>query len=70
MRGQWIGNYGGTNTGTAVVDIDDMGDHFEGRAFVYDDRQDLPSTYAAIRTADKARKFQRKRLLTAAAIFS
>jgi hypothetical protein len=22
MRGQWIGNYGGTNTGTAVVDID------------------------------------------------
>jgi FRG domain len=60
MRGQWIGNYGGTNTGTAVVDIDDMGDHFEGRAFVYDDRQDLPSTYAAIRTADKARKFQLK----------
>jgi hypothetical protein len=37
MHGQWIGKFTGSNTGQAVVDIDDKGDHFEGYAFMFDD---------------------------------
>lgn len=36
MKGQWIGPYVGTNNnGTAVVELDDMGSHYEGAAFAW-----------------------------------
>jgi FRG domain len=48
MQGQWIGRYTGTNVGEAILELDAVGDHFEGRAYIYDDRMDLPSTAAFV----------------------
>ena len=53
MKGQWIGRYSGSNEGQIVIDLDDVGDHYEGRAFVYDDNSILPSTFTFIRTPNK-----------------
>lgn len=58
MNGQWIGSYTGTNGGTLVIELDDLGDCYEGWAFAYDDNPNLPSTCAYIRTKDKAPVFQ------------
>lgn len=57
MNGQWIGPYTGTNSGALVLEIDDLGDHFEGRAYAYEDNPELPSTSAFIKTENKARRF-------------
>jgi hypothetical protein len=57
MRGQWIGPFKGTNEGVATVELDDMGDHFEGSAFAYSNNPALPSIWAFIRTIDKQPKF-------------
>jgi hypothetical protein len=48
LQGQWVGRSHGTNTGHVVIELDDVGDHYEGRAYVFDDRPDLPSTIAVI----------------------
>jgi hypothetical protein len=37
MNGQWLGRYTGTNSGTLVIELDDMETHYEGRAYAYDD---------------------------------
>ena len=58
MNGQWIGRYTGSNTGLLVVEIDDMGTHYEGRAFAYDDNPLLPGTVVLIKTPDKAKHYQ------------
>jgi hypothetical protein len=54
MNGQWIGRYSGTNSGLLVIDCDDMGTHYEGRAFAYDDDKSLPTSFALIKTPDKS----------------
>lgn len=54
MNGQWIGRYSGSNSGLLVIDLDDMGTHYEGRAFAYIDDPSLPSAFVFIRTPDKA----------------
>jgi hypothetical protein len=46
MQGQWLGNFAGTNTGEAIIELDEVGDHYEGRAYVFDNRVELPSTWA------------------------
>jgi len=53
MNGQWMGSYSGSNNGILVVDLDDMGSHFEGYAYAYDDNSSLPSTYVQIKTTGK-----------------
>jgi hypothetical protein len=53
MNGQWLGRYGGANSGTLIVELDDMGAHYEGRAFAYDDDTTQPSTFALVKTPDK-----------------
>jgi FRG domain len=58
MNGQCIGRYSGTNSGLLVIDLDDMGTHYEGRAFAYDDNPSMPSTFAFIKTPDKSSTFQ------------
>jgi hypothetical protein len=50
MRGQWIGPFKGTNEGVAVVELDHVGDHFEGSAFAYSNNPALPSLWAFVRT--------------------
>jgi hypothetical protein len=49
MQGQWLGRYSGTNAGDAVLELDAIGDNFEGQAYIYDDRADLPGTAAYIK---------------------
>jgi len=58
MNGYWYGTHTGSNSGQIVVELDDMGDHFDGCAYVYDDNTSLPSTFAIIKTADKANRIQ------------
>lgn len=58
MNGQWLGPYKGTNSGALLVEVDDLGDHFEGRAYAFDASPDLPSACAFIRTVAKERKFK------------
>jgi len=60
MNGQWIGQYTGSNSGFIVVNLDDMGDHYEGVAFLIDANIKLPTIRALIRTNDKASTFQFK----------
>jgi FRG domain len=44
MNGQWIGSYSGTNTGTIVADLDDVGTHYAGVVFAYDNNVGVPRT--------------------------
>ena len=48
MHGQWIGHFSGTNSGEAIIELDQIGDHYEGRAYVFDDQPGVPSTAAFV----------------------
>jgi len=48
VQGQWLGKYRGTNTGEIILEVDEIGGNCEGRAYVWDDRPDLPSTAACV----------------------
>jgi len=60
MNGWWYGTYAGTNSGQMVVELDDMGDHFAGCAYAYDNNNALPRTFAVIETPNKANRLQFK----------
>ena len=57
MKGQWIGNYLGTNTGEVIIEIDELRDCFEGVAYLYDSNMELPATFAPFRTPNKSNSF-------------
>jgi hypothetical protein len=57
MRGQWIGPFKGTNEGVAIVELDDVGDHYEGSAFAYSNNPALPSIWAFVRTPKRESTF-------------
>ena len=59
MNGYWYGIYTGSNSGQIVVEVDDMGDHFYGSAYVYDNNPLMPSTWAEIKTPNKSDRLQR-----------
>lgn len=46
MRGQWLGRYEGSTTGRIMVNIDQVGDHFEGVAYLHPDEAGVPGTVA------------------------
>jgi hypothetical protein len=58
MNGYWYGTYAGSNSGQIIVELDDMGDHFHGCAYAYDNTPSLPSTLAVIKTPSKASQLQ------------
>ena len=60
MNGYWVGDYSGTNHGRMVAEIDDRGDHFEGCIYAYESNASLPSTFALIKTINKANHLQFK----------
>jgi len=60
MRGQWLGSYQGNTQGTVTVELDDMGDHYDGMAYVYSGAPGLPSIAGRVTTADKGDKFSLK----------
>ncbi len=53
LSGQWIARYTGSNTGTPVIDIDDVGDHYEGTGITWDDASLPPRSLVKIRTPSK-----------------
>lgn len=57
MNGQWIGAYTGANSGTAIINVDDMGDHFEGIAYMINSSSLLPTIFANLKTNDKNKNF-------------
>ena len=58
MKGQWLGRFEGTNTGDLMMEFDEFDDHFEGRAYAFEQDHRMPSTVAFIRTKDKAEQFE------------
>lgn len=38
LNGHWLGLYTGSNSGIALLEIDDLSDHYEGQAFAYDSK--------------------------------
>jgi hypothetical protein len=54
LRGQWIARYSGSNTGTVVIDIDELDDHFAGAAIAWDDNAAHPNSFVQIQTQDKS----------------
>lgn len=53
MKGQWIGRYVGTNSGLAILDLDEEDTHYRGHVFAFDDREGLPTVVAEVVTPDK-----------------
>jgi hypothetical protein len=56
MNGQWIGTYAGTNQGLLVVDLDDVGDHYDGVASALESNMGLPPTFVDLRSVPKDQK--------------
>jgi hypothetical protein len=54
MEGQWFGQLTGTNTGTALLDLDDMGTHVEGHGSFFDTTLNAPQVLVKIKTTNKA----------------
>lgn len=54
MRGQWIGQMEGSNSGLVILDLDDEGSHYEGHVFAFDEGEKLPGIVARIVTSDCA----------------
>ena len=58
MKGQWIGNYfgsdqGQTNLGEIIVELDEQPDCYLGWAYLFDSREGSPHSAALIRTPNK-----------------
>jgi hypothetical protein len=49
MNGQWIGPFTGTNSGTLVLELDDVGNQYEGVAYAYNAIRDQPPIFAELR---------------------
>lgn len=59
LSGQWIGRYTGTNSGLAVLELDDQETHFEGQLYAWDDDSTKPNAAMPILTPNgKPRKFE------------
>lgn len=58
MKGQWIGPYKGTDEGMAIVELDDVGSHYEGATFAYSSNPAFPALFAPIQTPDKSDSFK------------
>ncbi|MDQ0302844.1 FRG domain-containing protein [Ancylobacter polymorphus] len=58
MNGQWLGTYEGTNTGSAILELDDMGDRYAGALYAYDARPGLPSSVVWFETPGKSDQFE------------
>lgn len=58
INGQWLAKITGTNSGQAILELDDEVDHFAGVAYMYDDDPALPSFYAEIRTPSRRNHFR------------
>lgn len=58
MKGQWVGEYSGTNQGVIIANIDERPSCFEGVVFLNEKDVSLPSTVAFFTTPTAAKKFK------------
>jgi hypothetical protein len=54
MRGQWIAEYQGSNSGLLVAEFDEIGNHYEGTVCVWDSNPDFPNSLVSIVTESTA----------------
>jgi hypothetical protein len=64
MNGQWIGTYAGTNSGTLVVELDDVGGAYEGSVIAVDNNTELPSVLGEFLAPKDKKEFQVRIFLT------
>jgi hypothetical protein len=53
LNGQWITRFTGSHEGTLVIDLDDVGDRYEGTAIVWQDEAEAFNAMIRIRTPTK-----------------
>jgi len=53
LSGQWVARYTGANTGTIVIEMDELDDHYEGVACAWDSDPSHPSSLVRFRTPSK-----------------
>lgn len=54
LKGQWITRYSGTNSGTAVLELDELDRCFAGAGVAWDDNPALPNSKVQILTPSKS----------------
>jgi hypothetical protein len=54
MKGQWLGDYTGTNAGTIMVNVDEFPSYFQGVAYLRESNLLLPGSAVAFRTKNKS----------------
>jgi len=57
MKGQWLGTYTGSSEGTIIVNIDERSSHYQGFAYLHDNKKTLPSTAISFKTNNKDGEF-------------
>lgn len=58
MKGQWVGEYSGSNNGSIVVDIDELPSCFVGVAYLNETNPSLPKSIVNFITLNKEKDFQ------------
>jgi hypothetical protein len=53
MKGQWLGEYTGTNSGRIMVNVDEFLSYYRGVAYLRDNNPQLPGSAVAFQTVDK-----------------
>lgn len=53
MKGQWLGSYSGDADGKVMINIDEVGDHYEGVAYLNPSTNDIPASVAYLSTLNK-----------------
>ena len=57
MKGQWIGNFSGTNDGEIILNLDETDKAYEGVAYIHELENKFPSLAVGIRTPNKNSTF-------------
>lgn len=57
MNGQWVGEYSGSNSGTIIINVDELLDTYKGIAYIHDGSNLLPSTAVIFETLNKENNF-------------
>lgn len=65
MNGQWIGTFSGTNNGSLVVELDDVGGAYEGSVIAIDHNPTLPSVLGEFLAPKNSSEFDLRIFLTA-----
>ena len=57
MKGQWIGKFNGSSTGTIILNVDELNSWFQGTAYLLQDAPDIANSMVGFRTLTKNNSF-------------